>query len=384
MATGRERRFFTTHREWQWIKHLILGDYLRPWAAKVGFRDDEIFVVDAFAGAGTYVDPNTGEHSDGSPVIAARRALAYREERPNKAMRVICVERNAANRRALEERVRGFGDLVEVLPGTFAANVGAISRRIGRAPVLVLLDPFGVKGIDAATCQQLLHRTGKTDVFVIAGFSFVHRTGGQLNADRTPRVDIPGAAANVANVDAFFGGAAWRVIATSGWETGQRESAYLRLYFEDVLGARYEYKLSYPVRRAFNAPPRYWIVHASDFLDAAMLMNNEMVKVDRELFIRTFETPGTIGGLAELEYDARMKQALGNLEHDLLAAITAAGPGGTTFSAARASLLDDYFGRVKDGAYGNAVKQLVRRGEVRRQKDQWRAKLDERELLRRV
>jgi three-Cys-motif partner protein len=80
------RQFFTTNREWQWIKHLILGDYLKPWAAKVGFRSDEIFVVDAFAGRGSYRDPDTGETSDGSPVIAARRALAYRDERPGKAL----------------------------------------------------------------------------------------------------------------------------------------------------------------------------------------------------------------------------------------------------------------------------------------------------------
>jgi three-Cys-motif partner protein len=86
--------FFTTHREWQWIKHLILADYLRPWAAKVGFRDKEIFVVDAFAGTGSYVDPATGEQSDGSPVIAARRAQKYEEERPGKTMRVLCVEKH--------------------------------------------------------------------------------------------------------------------------------------------------------------------------------------------------------------------------------------------------------------------------------------------------
>jgi hypothetical protein len=127
-------------------------------------------------------------------------------------------------------------------------------------------------------------------------FSFVHRTGGQLTGAGAPRPDIPGAAANVAIVDAFFGGAAWRAIAGGHRDTATRERAYLQLFFVDVLGARYEYKLAYPVRRTFDSPPRYSIVHASDYLDAAMLMNNEMVKVDRSLYIRTFETPGTSKG----------------------------------------------------------------------------------------
>lgn len=381
---SRERRFFTTNREWQWIKHLILADYLRPWSMKVGYSASEIFVVDAFAGAGTYIDPDTGEHSDGSPVIAARRALHYRDERPGKAMRVICVEKNKRNREELEQRLEGFGDLVRVLPGTFAANVTTIADRLGNAPALILLDPFGIKGIDAEICRSLLHRAGKTDVFVIAGFSFVHRTGGQLTAQGMPRTDIPGAVANVATVDAFFAGQAWRVIALSGRDAGARERGYLQLYFDDVLGARFEYKLPYPVRRRFDAPPRYWIVHASDFFDAAMLMNNEMVKADRELFLRTFDSEGTIEGFAELDYENRMRQALENLEEDLFRSITLAGTGGITFADLRQEHLDAYFGRVKDGAYANAVKQLVRGGEVIRQKDRWNAKLDDREVLRRA
>jgi three-Cys-motif partner protein len=380
---SRERRFFTTNREWQWIKHLILADYLKPWATKVGSTASKIFVVDAFAGAGTYIDPDTGESSDGSPVIAARRALVYRDERPGKTLQVICVEKNPANRAELEKRLGGFGELVEILPGTFAENVATIAARLGDAPALVLLDPFGIKGIDAETCQGLLHRVGKTDVFVIAGFSFVHRTGGQLTEIGAPRPDIPGAAANVATVGAFFGTHAWRAIALGGKDAAARERDYLQLYFDDVLGARFKYKLPYPVRRRFDAPPRYWIVHASDFFDAAMLMNNEMVKVDRELYIRTFGSTGTIEGLAEAEYDARMRYALENLEADLLRAITLAGAGGVTFGDLREQHLNDYFGRVKSGAYANAVKNLVRAKKVDRQKERWNAKLDDRELLRR-
>jgi three-Cys-motif partner protein len=351
---------------------------------KVGYTASEIFVVDAFAGAGTYVDPDTLERSGGSPVIAAVRARQYQEERPGKTMRVICVEKNAANRRELEQRLSGLGDIVRILPGTFAQNAEAISAWLGSAPALVVLDPFGIKGVDAQTCQRLLHRTGKTDVFVMASFSFVHRTGGQLTARGVPRPDIAGATANVAIVDAFFGSHAWRAIALGRGTRDERERAYLQLFFDDVLGARFRYKLPYPVRRRSGAPPRYWIVHASDFFDAAMLMNNEMVKVDRELYIRTLDQEGRLEGLAEFEYDARMRLALSNLETDMLREITLAGAGGITFSDLRKRHLDDYFGRVKEGAYANAVKQLVRSRKVIRQRERWNAKLSDREVLRRA
>jgi len=48
----RSRVFFKSSRKWQWIKHLMLADYLTPWSNKVGFTAETIFVVDAFAGAG--------------------------------------------------------------------------------------------------------------------------------------------------------------------------------------------------------------------------------------------------------------------------------------------------------------------------------------------
>src|SRR5439155_13923413 len=93
MPTIRPEVFFASVRDWQWIHHRILSDYLTPWSMRVGSTASEIFVVDAFAGAGTYRTPS-GETRDGSPVIAARRARQYHGARPAGRMRVICVERN--------------------------------------------------------------------------------------------------------------------------------------------------------------------------------------------------------------------------------------------------------------------------------------------------
>src|SRR6266508_1042617 len=89
---------------WQWIKHLALADYVTPWAAKVGSIARTIFIVDLFAGAGTYRDLLSGLKMDGSPVIFARQALRYSERFRGRELRVICVERNQKNASALQER----------------------------------------------------------------------------------------------------------------------------------------------------------------------------------------------------------------------------------------------------------------------------------------
>lgn len=92
MAKNRNELQFDDYRDWQWIKHLILGEYSWIWAEIVGKWSKEIIVVDTCAGAGSYTDPDTGQViSDGSPVIFSRLAQSYtRRHGPGRSMRVIC------------------------------------------------------------------------------------------------------------------------------------------------------------------------------------------------------------------------------------------------------------------------------------------------------
>jgi three-Cys-motif partner protein len=129
-APVKARRFFKKIRDWAWIKHTIYRDYLVPWAMKVGFTAPMIYVIDGFAGRGSYDDEATGEHSDGSPVIAALRARDYNKRRPHRKMRLICIERDRENYGALAERMAGFDDVADVRHGSF----GDLSEQIAGRP----------------------------------------------------------------------------------------------------------------------------------------------------------------------------------------------------------------------------------------------------------
>jgi three-Cys-motif partner protein len=118
---------FDRYRAWQWIKHLALADYVVPWAEKVGSTAREIFIVDLFAGAGTYKDAMTGQTTDGSPVIFARRAQRYQEAHPERSLQVICSERNQKNHAQLLERVRACPLCRLGLPGVPLFSVAARS-----------------------------------------------------------------------------------------------------------------------------------------------------------------------------------------------------------------------------------------------------------------
>jgi three-Cys-motif partner protein len=370
MPTIRPEVFFASVREWQWIKHRILADYLMPWSMRVGSTAPDIFVVDAFAGAGTYRTP-TGEAREGSPVIAARQARQYQGARPSGRMRVICVERNRRLCSRLRDHMAPFGSLVTIYDGDFHDHIAQILDAIGQAPAVILLDPIGLKAITASRCRQLLQRAGKTDLFVIVHFGIVRRAAGQLLADGSANPRIKPADATTRNVDEFFGTTEWRRIALDPSIDGvEMEIAYLHLYFRSVLGDRYRFKSAYDVRADLDGPVKYWLVHASDNEGAFWLMNDAVVKVDQMLIRRKYDRPGQLPGIAE----SLIAGALGHaalereevLERDILQALLTAS-GLLTFHELKWELAQDHFGKVTQGTYGKAVKQLVKAGRLVRE-----------------
>ena len=367
MATNRNEAQFERYRDWQWIKHLVFRDYPKPWSAKVGSTAREVYVADVCAGAGTYTDKRTGKKYDGSPVIFATRALEYVQKHPNRLMQVICVERNQRNFVALEKRLSGFGDLVIVRHGDFARHTDFICDTIGDAPALILIDPIGLKAIPAAMCSPLIHRRGKTDVFLILHLKVIHRTGGQLILTGEGNPLIPGAEHAAQTIDAALATSAWRRIALGEGSAETKERAYLSLYFQNVLGNRYRWKCAYPVRSRSTSSVQYWLVHASNHLDAFLLMNDEMVKLDQRLHVATYDDPDALPGFAESEYEAHAETAQAQLERQMVELVANAPGGVLPFGCLRDELLTEFFGRVKQGAYGTAVRNLVKQGRLERE-----------------
>ena len=382
LAHNRNEAQFSRYRAWQWIKHLALADYVWPWANKVGSRVGTIFVVDLFAGRGTYEDVLTGKLTDGSPPIFGRQAQRYTEKFRGRALKVICVERNRKNAEALRERVGGFGELVTVLRGSFTRHLDEILATIGNAPALILFDPIGLKPIAAETIRPLLNRTGKTDVFMVLHFKVIHRTAGMLLDTGHADPNIPSAARAAAMLDAVFGSPRWRFIAKSPmYKTVEaRERAYLDVYFEEVLG-RYDWRCAYPVRAKYLSKVQYWLVHASCHLDAHLLMNDEIVKLQEHLFVKTYEDVNALPGIAQAEWEANIAHQEGRLGERILTLLANTPNHTMQFGELRKALLPEFFGAVKQGAYSRAAKALLTANRLDREKEGVRPALDPTERL---
>jgi three-Cys-motif partner protein len=379
---GTAKTFFGRIRPWQWIKHSIFTQYLVVWAMKVGYPPGAktIWVIDAFAGAGGFTDEATGESTEGSPVRAALVAKGYNERADKKAagkqLRLICIERDPGHYEALRERLSGF-DFATVLRGDFGDHADTIASMIGNDPALVLLDPIGLKSIDAANCKKLLHRNGKTDAFVNVQFTIVHRTRGQLLPNGEPNPAFPGSAALAKNIDEFFGTPAWREIAVNGKSFKEQEVEYLQLYFDSVVGPRFSCKHAYPVSKSYGGKTKYYLVHVADHPDADWLINDLLATVESRLYVISCqrERPDTISGFFEEEDRLRvegLRKTLGEAALKLLANQ----PGRTMpYEKLCLALRPDFFGKLKQGDYSKAMKQLVKDDRLVREQSGVRPKM---------
>jgi three-Cys-motif partner protein len=389
MPADNAKRFFGTIRPWQWIKHSVFAQYLYVWAMKVGSPSQAktIWVIDAFAGAGEFIDTVTGEKAEGSPIKAARIARDY-NARPDKRaagkqLRLICIEREPAHYEALKARLAEF-DFAEVLLGEFSEHANEIAGKIGRDRALVLLDPIGVKAMDAAACRKLFHRPGKTDALVNVQFTVVHRTRGQLLPNGEPNPAVASAAKTVQNLDAFFGTDEWRKrIAINGKSAKEQEAEYLQLYFDSVVGPGFSCKHSYPVSATYSGKPKYHLVHIADHPDAEWLFNDLCAAVESRLYVVSCqrENPYALTGFFEDEDQRRLAGLRRKLGEAAVGLLDQQPHKTMAYEPLCLALRADFFGQLKEGDYSKAIKQLYEDGRVLREKNGKRPKLDPSEKI---
>lgn len=389
MARNRNVTQFDDYREWQWIKHLILREYVHIWARVLGSVYNHLVAVDTCAGAGGYTNPDSGESmAEGSARILGAVAKAYTRERgPRKTMHVICCEKNRHNFALLQKAVQRFAPHVTTLPGNFRGHVPAIMEELGNSPALVLLDPIGVATIPADAWRPLLERTGKTDLFIVLHMAGVHRVGGWLTPEGKPNPAIPGAKRGVEMMDRVFNGRQWRQIAVDPVLAGkehreERERRYLEIFYEAVIGDRMKFKCCCEVRAVHGGPVKYWFVLASGDFKAYKLMNDEIVKVNKILLDREYRDVGTIDGFADADLDAQLAHIEERLMPEFVFELLCGVPGGTLPEhVVEERLLSRFFGQVGSNVPWRVIKTLCKEGRLERENAKKNAAADPMEMI---
>lgn len=308
-STNSPSKFFTDPKPRSVYKLQIYGGYLTVFARKLGRwigpdkQHRHLWVVDGFAGAGVYEPDDDGNAQDGSPLIAAKIARKIESAHPDNYDVVQCinVEKDVECFEKLRVNLAPWKHISETLRGKFEDRVDEILAKIGDDPAFVLLDPFGLSGIEMKTVSKLLQRPGKTELLIHLSDRTFLRMAGHLkeNGERQP-VGHKVAESKLAALDEVMGTKLWRNIWESlpedieaAWErtvelylsqlkTQVKHAHQIRV--RDDLGNRAAYRLIFCAESA----------HGVAFMsDRACRYERELLEKDRDGAFQLFDQPNS-------------------------------------------------------------------------------------------
>ena len=162
-------------------KHLVFEHYLNAWIPIMASRNPRVLIVDGFAGPGEYL----GGHL-GSPVVAMR-ALAEHSARRMITAEVVFlfIEERSDRADHLQGLVKQWKPelpetaKVHVWNGSFDSRMTDILDQLDEqqsrlAPALVMMDPFGIKGIPMEVVRRILGND-KCEVYVTFMWEAINR-----------------------------------------------------------------------------------------------------------------------------------------------------------------------------------------------------------------
>ena len=263
-------RFFDNLRDYTEIKLRILGRFLTPWSAKLGYQASKgggvIWYVDGFAGPGQYKDGR-----DGSPLLALRRANHINMEKRPYELSCFFVEKDHNNWRNLSEISEPFkrdGIKVRNERGEFSDFIVEIQEATKGSTVLFFVDPFGISPLKYEKFRLLLGREWPIDLIL----TFPHRAVHRL-ATEHPHL-----------VTEAIGSDTWKI----GWDElanpASQTERVLHILRENVLtDGRFLDVVYYPIKPTKRSAPKYFLLFASRHYDAFELWNDEIAQEETTL-----------------------------------------------------------------------------------------------------
>ncbi|MGB6836397.1 MAG: three-Cys-motif partner protein TcmP [Dehalococcoidia bacterium] len=338
--------FFEQLRDHSEIKLRILGKFVVPWSAKLGFKaqargGQRIWYVDGFAGPGKYRDGKAG-----SPLIGAGQALGVLRGNKEYVLGCVNVEREPSYFRSLEELTQHFKDQgvpMHNLHGDFSSLVPRIAEIIGaHDPVLVFIDPFGIKPLVYQSLKHLIARPGEVDLILIFQTRAVWRLA-------TEHGDL---------VTRAVGSDEWAPL----WKT-QRLDAVLDTLEANLLSdGKFCAVAAYGVRAEKEAAPKYHMVMASRSVHAFELLNDMICQEEKQLGTEAYARRAQTSFLPEFDRFASQQE----LTNAILAHCRAQSR--TTRRDIVDHILLSHWGQWHTGDVKQAVRGLIEAGWLARHK----------------
>ena len=264
-------RYWEQYTNFQRVKHELIRQYLAGWFPILGSWSGRVLYLDTHAGRGAHAAGQLG-----SPLIALQTLLGHRHRARllrRCEFRFIFIERDAANKAALDREVANLGTLppgieIESRSGDCFEALGSILGYLREAssqmaPAFIFVDPYGFR-VPGALLAELM-RAGRVELFV----NVIWR-----ELDMEIRQGQMGRVGAAPVLDEIFAGYKWRDRIVSD-DFDERAEQCVELIAEKV-----DAKWATPLRMlAENRKTRYLLLHLTNHDAGRRLMKDCMWSV---------------------------------------------------------------------------------------------------------
>ena len=305
-----QAEYFQEKKRWSKTKDSILGCYLFPFFQKVMTASrNGIVYVDAFAGQGKF---DNGE--SGSPLIAIQKCReAHRKSKQKPPLKFIFAEAKQSSRQQLKENARHAagdygalsGDRIQVVASCDEAirlaNGTTLKGNEIPSTIFYYLDPYGIKDmrVDSIAHSPVMEHTEALVNFCSVGF--VRDACAALKV----AMSMPDSAVDISEEFPAETSAADRVerltkaVGTDEWiglihrfEAGEIDFWEVEREVTNMFcrsaSAHYRYVINMPIKDLSQASGsggllKYRLVHMSNYHDGCVIMNDNMLKRNKDL-----------------------------------------------------------------------------------------------------
>ena len=356
-------RFFSRVLSWSEWKHEILKKYLHIWAFKLGSAHRRLAVVDACAGTGFYEDGNAG-----SPVLAARwNDEPVMQQRRCQLIVHACEaqeETAAALRRSLGPWMSMNPPRAHVYQGSYGDALPTILSATRSMPEFFFVDPYGFPRTEDIRPILSDRLRGPTEVLVRADPSMLARFSGWLRSRRRSDKAARTAASfrnllqrlelDTAAIEAALEEDPW----SAGPEKMELFGQYLGMYQR-----RFRFVQIIPIRAAFDAAPKYFLIHGTDSSHGAAYINDAVSTTEDSLYEKSERRRDDSIGQFSLLTPARPRMfSQSQLREEVLSTLEVSGS--LRFIELRALLALRFGPEFRQKHHKAAVQDLERRGFV--------------------
>ena len=246
-------------------KHAILRRYLQAWFPKLTSFHGRVVFIDGFAGPGRY---EGGE--PGSPLVALEVVQHHTHDMSNKELIFLFVEEDEQRYAHLAQEIDSLATpaflKIQHVLGSFDDVMSQVLTSLGEktmAPAVIMIDPFGVKGMPLHIIEELA-KFPKTEMLI----SFMYESMNRFMS--TPEFEP--------HLDLLFGTRDWRQ-AMSIQDPNQKHRFMVNLYTDQLKKAGMEYQCTFGMKDKGNRL-EYDLVFATHSIDGLKAIKEAMWRVD--------------------------------------------------------------------------------------------------------